>query len=69
MLTHHLQDPNGELLYPNSRSNSFNAKCMSKMDNEESYSSDRQRQSKIEKIEQEISRMLERNDGKLFIVK
>ena len=69
MLTHHLQDPNGELLFPHSRSNSFNGKCMSKIDLEDSYSSDKQRQTKLEKMEQEITRMLERNDGKLFIIK
>ena len=41
----------------------------SKLDLEGSYSSDKHRQTKLEKLEQEISRLLERNDGKLFIVK
>lgn len=69
MLTHHLQDTNGELFTLKSRTNSFNGKLSSKLDADGSYSSEKHRQSKREKLEMEISRILERNDGKLFIVR
>lgn len=51
MLTHHLTDPNGEITFLDSRANSFNGMISSKFDLEGSYSSDKHRQSKLEKLE------------------
>jgi len=36
---------------------------------EDSYPSERQKQSKLEKLEMEYNRILERNNGQIFIVK
>lgn len=84
MLTHHLTDPNGDPVYfksglPASFHNfngnfhsfgSFNAFTGTfNGKNDQSYGSERQKQSKNEKLEMEISRLMEKNDGKLFIVK
>jgi hypothetical protein len=68
MLTHHMQDPNGEpLSYFKSCVNSgYNG---GKKYDDASYSSERQKQSKREKMEMEISRLIEKNDGKIFLVK
>jgi hypothetical protein len=78
MLTHHFQDPNGEaiLLNPNGTPASaflqakylLNGKRLGDLI-EDSYTSERQRQSKLEKMEMEINRIMERNNGQLFIVK
>lgn len=38
-------------------------------DPEDSYASEKQRQSKLEKIEMEINRIMEKNNGQIFIVK
>lgn len=64
-----MQDPNGEFLTLKSRTNSINGKQSCKIDLDGSYSSDKHRQSKMEKLEMEISKLLERNDGKLFVIK
>lgn len=72
MLTHHLSDANGELLVFKSGSNSLNGKPLSykmNIDPDASYSSERYKQSKLEKLEMEITRLLEKNDGKLFIIR
>lgn len=63
MLTHHLQDVNGESIL-----NSLNGKY-TRFDPEASYGSERHKQSKMERLEMEISRLMEKNDGKLFIIK
>lgn len=66
MLTHHLQDVNGESIL-----NSLNGGKFPRFDHEASYASSdpRLKQSKMERLEMEISRLMEKNDGKLFIIK
>lgn len=65
MLTHHLQDVNGcgEALL-----NSLSGKY-GRFDQDASFGSERHKQSKMERLEMEISRLMEKNDGKLFIIK
>lgn len=73
MLTHHLSDANGELLVFKSGAASFSGKGsnfkIGGIDPDASYSSERFKQSKLEKLEMEITRLLEKNDGKLFIIR
>jgi hypothetical protein len=72
MLTHHLSDANGELLVFKSGAASFTGKSSNYklgFDPDGSYSSERYKQSKLEKLEMEITRLLEKNDGKLFIIR
>jgi uncharacterized Zn-finger protein len=72
MLTHHLSDANGELLVFKSGAASFTGKSSNYklgFDPDASYSSERYKQSKLEKLEMEITRLLEKNDGKLFIIR
>lgn len=38
-------------------------------DMEESFASEKQKQSKLEKIEMEYNRIIQRNNGQIFIVK
>ena len=50
----------------------INGKYISKrslVDMEESFTSDKQKQSKLEKIEQEYNRIIQRNGGQLFTIK
>lgn len=69
MLTHHFQDPNGEPI-DLQRSSSFTlAKAMYKGELEGSLDSELQKQSKLEKYEREINRLIEKNNGKLFVIK
>ena len=73
MLTHHLQDPNcdaAQLIKSGAVTlNALTGKYTTKYDpNDASYSSERHSKSKMEKIEMEISRLMERNNGQLFKV-
>jgi len=58
MLTHHPQEANGEFFTLKSRTDSFNGKLSGKADIDGSYSSEKHRQSKLEKLEMEISRLM-----------
>lgn len=76
MLTHHLQDPNCNIAEyikqtgPGSISMlAGKLAAVARGDpNDASFSSERNKQSKLEKIEQEISRLMLKNNGQLFIV-
>ncbi|CDW74975.1 transcription factor yy2 [Stylonychia lemnae] len=75
MLTHHMQDMNGESIMMQSGSNSIHghSKYLSKRipgDIDDTFiSNDKQKQSKLEKIEMEFNRIMEKNNGQIFIVK
>lgn len=66
MLTHHLQDPNcdaAQLIKSGAVSiNAFTGKFSKYDPNDASFSSERPR-TNLEKIEKEISRLMERNNG------
>jgi hypothetical protein len=73
MLTHHLQDPNcdaAQLIKSGAMSiNTFAGKFTKYDLNDGSFSSERAGgKSNLEKIEKEISRLMERNNGQLFKV-
>ena len=70
MLTHHSQDPNGDPILGQAAL-IINGKFIARrVDLEESYSSDnKRRHSKLEKIEMEYNRIIQRNNGQLFMIK
>ena len=76
MLTHHQQELNGDMMFQGLSLAKYQVGKRSLvnglgsgMDHDESYNSERLRLSRIEKVEIDISRLMEKNNGQIFIVK
>ena len=73
MLTHHSQDPNGDPILAQAVAAGLiiNGKYVPRrVDYEDSYSNDSKRKhSKLERIEMEYNRIIQRNNGQLFMIK
>ena len=68
MLTHHYSEANGEILELRQKTEQGGRKHLME-DDENSFSSESHKIHKLQKLESEINKLLEKNKGKLFVVK